>query len=401
MGNDKEQGRAADAVVIGGGVIGLSIARELSAAGLQTTLIERGELGRGASFAAGGMLAPQAEADAPDAFFRLTHESRRIYPAFAAELLEETGVDVELDETGILYLAFTDQETAELARRFAWQSEAGLAIERSTPEEARRREPHLSPDVRAALFFPHDGQVENRLLTFALAASCARRGVEILTNTEVITLETERGEMTGDTPGDDFAGEHVRRVVTSRGRITTNLVVVASGAWASCLAVNAAPPACNFTIEPVRGQMLCFDSAPPLVCHVIYSPRAYLIPRRDGRLLVGATTEHAGFDAHVTARGLHLLTAGALEITARMSEVTFRDAWAGLRPRTPDGLPVIGRAPRIANLIYATGHYRNGILLAPLTARLVRELVTAPHATPELLRAFSPARFDKPRVRGT
>ena len=386
MGNDEITVRApitADAVVIGGGVIGLSIARELMGAGVgRVVIVERGELGHAASHAAAGMLAPQAEANERDGFFRLAHESRRIYAAFAAELQEETGVDIELDETGILYFAFTEKDDDELARRFAWQAAAGLAVERLTTQEILRREPHISPAVRGALFFPEDGQVENRRLTYALAASCAKRGVTLLTETEVLRIETSGESAT--------ASSGVRAVVTSRGRISTELVIVAAGAWAS--EFNGRDSRA-FTIEPVRGQMLCFTATPPIVRHVIYSPRAYLVPRRDGRLLVGATVERAGFDVRVTAHGLHTLTGGALEISAHIGDLPFREAWAGLRPYAPDGLPVIGRSPRINGVIFATGHYRNGILLAPITARLVRQLVTTPTATPELLHGFSPDRF--------
>lgn len=390
MGNDGFQEhapRVADAVVIGGGVIGLSIARELAGAGVgHVVVVERGQPGHAASGAAAGMLAPQAEANERDAFFRLAHESRRMYRTFAAELLEETGVDSELDETGILYLAFTDDEQDELARRFAWQRAAGLAVESLSTEEILRREPHISPAVRGALCFPEDGQVENRRLIHALAAACARRGVTLLTDTEILRVETS-DESQPDLHADSRS---VRGIITSRGSIATELVIVAAGAWSSKFSEFGSH---HFTVEPVRGQMLCFQATPPLVHHVIYSPRAYLVPRRDGRLLVGATVERAGFDSRVTADGLHALTVGALEISARVGDLPFNEAWAGLRPCAPDGLPVIGRSHKTRGLIFATGHYRNGILLAPVTAHLVRELVTAPDATPELLHAFSPNRF--------
>lgn len=390
MGNDglhQRAPRVADAVIIGGGVIGLSIARELSHAGVnRVVIVERGRLGHAASRAAAGMLAPQAEANKRDDFFRLAHESRSMYRTFAAELLEETSVDIELDETGVLYLAFTTEELDELARRFAWQRAAGLAVERLTTEEILHREPHLSPAVCGALCFPEDAQVENRRLTHALAAACARRGVTLLTDTEVFRVETS-----DESAADSHANSRsMRAVVTSRGRIATELVIIAAGAWSSKFSELDSH---RFTVAPVRGQMLCFAATPPVVRHVVYSPRAYLVPRRDGRLLIGATVEHAGFDSRVTAQGLNTLTTGALEISARIGDLPFTEAWAGLRPCAPDGLPVIGRSHETHGVIFAAGHYRNGILLAPITARLVRELVTAPRVTPELLHAFSPNRF--------
>lgn len=382
MGNNSTtQGASRDCVVIGGGVIGLSIARELAGAGLMVTLVERDRLGRGSSHAAAGMLAPQAEADTVDAFFRLARRSREMYTAFAAELLEETGTDIELDRTGTLCVAFTETEELKLARRHDWQSAANLPVERLTPDEARRREPQLSNELRAALLLPDDWQVENRRLTHALAASCATREVELLTSTEVLSVER------------DALGKRVEGVHTSRGRIATSTVIVAAGAWASRLGGFGANA--NVNIEPVRGQMLCLEASPPIVRHVIYGERAYLVPRRDGRLLIGATVEQVGFDARVTASGIGALTAQATKIVPRTSDLPFADAWASLRPRAADALPVIGRAEEIEGLIFAAGHYRNGILLAPLTARLVCDLITAPsHAgLPEMLRDFSPIRF--------
>ena len=373
------QGASRDCVVIGGGVIGLCVARELAGAGLTVTLVERDRLGRGSSHAAAGMLAPQAEADEDDAFFRFARRSREMYTAFAAELLEETNTDIELDRTGTLCVAFTETEELKLARRHAWQSAANLQVERLAPDEARKIEPHLSNDLRAALLLPDDWQVENRRLTHALAASCATRGVELLTGTEVLNVER------------DAIGKRVEGVHTSRGRIATSTVVVAAGAWASRLGGFGA----NRKIEPVRGQMICLEASPPIVRHVVYGEHAYLVPRRDGRLLVGATVEQVGFDARVTAGGVGALAAQATKIVPRTSGLPFADAWASLRPRAADALPVIGRAGETEGLIFAAGHYRNGILLAPLTARLVCDLVVAgSHAeAPEMLRDFSPARF--------
>ncbi|HEX4900432.1 MAG TPA: glycine oxidase ThiO, partial [Pyrinomonadaceae bacterium] len=350
----------ADVVVIGGGVVGLSVARSLALKQVGSVLLlERGQLGREASFAAAGMLAPQAEANTDDAFFQLACRSRDLYQAFAAQLLEETGIDVELDRTGTLYCAFTEHDCTEIAARFAWQRSRGLPVEQLTAGEARELEPNLAPNLLRALKFPLDTQVENRRLLSALIAANEKLGVKSRVNTTVESLRIERGQVAG--------------VITSQGFLNTRNVVIASGAWTSFIRIESAAP--RIRIEPVRGQMLCFDAKPALARHVIYSPRGYLVPRRDGRLLAGSTTEKAGFAKEVTAKGLESIRTRALEIVPGVAGLTLVDSWAGLRPRAPDDLPVLGKSNETDGLFFATGHYRNGILLAPLTGELIAALI--------------------------
>lgn len=377
MRNDKEFRNTADVVVVGGGVAGLVVARELARRGTSTVVIERGRFGREASFAAAGLLAPQAEADHADAFFELASTSRNLYPQFAEHLREETNIDIELDQTGTLYLAFTETDAEEIAERHHWQTEARLAVERLTSTAARELEPHLSPLVRAALLFPLDWQVENRRLITALVAAAEKYEVGLIESTEAATLLLD--------------GDRVAGVATSRGDISSRAVIVAGGAWSSLLE-TVEHRAAAVQVEPVRGQMLCFDACPPLVRHVVYSPRAYLVPRRDGRLLAGSTTERVGFDKSVTAGGVHRIATHALEIAPGVAGLTLTNTWAGLRPRTADGWPVLGASAEVQGLYYATGHYRNGILLAPITGQLIVDLITSGVASP-LLKAFGPERF--------
>ncbi|MDX6696113.1 MAG: glycine oxidase [Blastocatellia bacterium] len=367
-----------DAIIIGGGVIGLAIARSLRLQGLQSvTLIERGRPGMEASHAAAGMLAPQVEADGADAFLELACRSRDSYPDFAAALFEETGIDIELERTGTLLLSFSDEDEAEALRRYEWQSRAGLSVEQLTNEEARELEPCLSPLVRSALRFPRDWQVENRRLVAALAASADKLGVRLLTNTSAESVLTERGRVTG--------------VETSRGRLSAGVVVIAGGAWASLLTTtDKRAPAVS--IEPVRGQMLCFAATTRPARHVIYSPRGYLVPRLDGRLLCGSTTERVGYEKSVTGYGLQTIMAQALEIAPVVSRLPLADCWAGLRPRAADDWPVLGMSAELEGLCYAAGHYRNGILLAPLTGELIAERITGADCSSKL-DAFSPDRF--------
>jgi glycine oxidase len=331
--------------------------------------------------AAGGMLAVQAEADRADAFLELACASRDLYPSFALELKEETGVDIELDRTGALYLGFTEEDEAEMSRRYLWQTSAGLTVQKLTVEEARKMEPCISQEVRSVLRFPLDAQVENRRLVAALVASAEKYGVRLMTSTEAFSVRIERGKVKG--------------VETSRGHLSTPVLIIAGGAWSSFIVAKidgegAALPSPR--IEPVRGQMLCFDARQRLARHVIYSPRGYLVPRLDGRLLAGSTTEHAGFDKRVTGGGVHAIMTHALEIAPSVCGLALLDSWSGLRPRAEDELPVLGRCASVRGLVYATGHYRNGILLAPITGELIADTVTQ-GAMPSLLRAFTPDRF--------
>ena len=393
MRSSDELRQAADVAVVGGGVAGLAAARAVARWGLSVTLVESRQPGSEASAAAAGMLAPQAEAGERDEFFDLLCASRDKYPAFAAALLEESGVDIELEQTGTLYLALNERDEEELERRHAWQSRAGLSVELLTPQDARALEPAVSPRVRLALRFPRDWQVENRQLVRALAASALRAGVRVLAQTEARGIRVVGGRVAG--------------VETSRGTVSAGAVVLAAGAWASHVPLLEAGRDGHDArtrgfehpqVEPVRGQMLCFEHAPvemPALRHVVYSPRGYLVPRRDGRLLSGSTTERAGFDCSLTAGGVHAVAANAIEIAPAVANLRLVDAWAGLRPRTSDDWPVLGESPEVKSLFYAAGHYRNGILLAPVTGEIVAGLVTdgATELLPRALALFSPARF--------
>jgi glycine oxidase len=376
----------ADVAVVGGGVAGLSAARELARRGLRVAVVEDRRAG-GASRAAAGMLAPQAEADCADDLFGLLCASREMYPAFAAALGEESGIDIEIDQTGTLYLALDERDEEEIERRFAWQSRAGLEVERLTAEEALALEPNVSTCVRSALRFPRDWQVESRRLVIALDAAAESLGVRIIRAVEARGVKVVGGRAAG--------------VVTSEGELDAGAVVFAAGAWNSWLRkfggespyLEDAPE-----IEPVRGQIVCFRQSviePPLVRHVVYGPRGYVVPRRDGRLLAGSTTERAGFDCRVTEEGAHSITARAAEIVPSIASLGVAESWAGLRPRAADGLPVLGESTDVKGLFYAAGFYRNGILLAPAAGEIVADLLTggATRLPARALEAFSPARF--------
>ena len=359
-------------VIIGGGVIGLAIARSLALRGARDIhLVERQQLGNESSFAAGGMLAPQAEADERDNFFDLLCQSRDLYPMFAESLKEETGIDIELDRTGTLYLAFSEHDQLDIDRRYEWQISAGLDVERLSREDALIFEPNISPNITGALRFPLDTQVENRRLITALANSVEQLGVTITTGVNVESLEIKNNRVVG--------------VQTSSGVIGCSTLVLAAGAWTGLV-----HPAVK--TEPIRGQMICLSAKPQLARHVIYSPRGYLVPRQDGRVLAGSTSERAGFVKEVTAGGLKTILTNATEIAPAIVSLPMIDSWSGLRPRAVDGLPVLGRCGEIDGLIFATGHYRNGILLTPVTGDLIASCILN-GAVPPALTPFSPDRF--------
>jgi glycine oxidase len=375
-----------DAVVIGAGVIGCAVAWRLGQAGMRVVVVERGRVGGEASQAAAGMLAPLAEADRKDEFFNLTVASLATYADFARELKASSGVDVEYRDEGTLCLALTENDEEELERRWQWLHEAGLNVRRLNAGCALKLEPLLNQTLRFALKFPGDHQVDNRRLMTALHGAARNAGIEFLTHTEARELLTE-----------NVAGRsRVSGVATARGEINARTVVIAAGSWSSLLRCDEAQ---RFEVEPARGQMAALEMPAQAVRHVIYSRRGYLVPRLGGYLIAGSTAERAGYDKRVTAGGMASVINNAIEIMPCVADQAVIETWAGLRPRAPDDLPILGPDPRVEGLIYATGHYRNGILLAPITARAIGELVIKGESSVDLA-PFSVARFSNRRAAG-
>ncbi|HEY2867640.1 MAG TPA: glycine oxidase ThiO [Pyrinomonadaceae bacterium] len=348
-------------IIVGGGVIGLSIARELKTRGVEKIVIfDKGAPGREASWAAAGILAPQVEADEADNFFRLCFESNSMYPRFADELVDETGIDIELNQTGTLFVGFDDRDSAEIEKRVAWQTAAGLEVQRLDPRETLKFEPDLSPHIRESLLFPHDGQVENRKLVEALVRYAAMNGIRIVDNADVQRIVINDGMATG--------------VMTRTQTYSADVVILTAGAWTAFIKVGAT--VLPIQMKPIRGQMICYRPPSQVCSHVVYSRRGYLVPRADGRLLVGATAEDVGFDKSNTQAALECLRETGAEMAPAISDFSIDDQWAGLRPYAEGGRPVIGGAPFVDRLFVATGHFRNGILLTPITARLIADAVT-------------------------
>ena len=367
-----------DILIIGGGIIGLSLARQLHKKGFKRiTILEKGATGREASYAAAGMLAVQAETDQPDAFFEFCHNSNKLYPQFSEELRDETGVDIELDKEGTLYLAFNKADESELRRRYEWQKKARLAVEKLSAIETHKLEPFVSPDILGSLYFPDDWQVENRQLLHALEKYAGLNEIEIRENAEVKNLLIANNKIVG--------------AETEREKFPAERVVLATGAWTSLIkgAEFSSP-----LIKPIRGQIIVLHTAKRLFRKVIYSPHGYLVPRRDGRILVGATIEDAGFDKALSAGATAVLRETAEEIAPNLVNLKIHDQWVGLRPFAADGLPVVGEFAGVENLHIATAHYRNGILLAPITAKILADKI-ADGKHSEYFDKFSPHRLEQ------
>ncbi|MCE9670444.1 glycine oxidase ThiO [Myxococcus stipitatus] len=364
--------RVSDVIVVGGGIMGCGIALRLRQAGARVTILERAIPGAEASSAAAGMLAPQMEADGPGPFLDLCLRSRGLYPAFADELRELTGVDVAYRPCGILKVAFGEEQTHHLESTVLWQRGLGLRAELLDGARARELEPRLSSKAVAAAHFPDDHQVDNRLLVRALTMAAARVGAE-------------------------FRGGFVRGVVHEAGRavgvdldgevLRADTVVVAAGSW-SALVQGAGVEARS--VRPARGQMIQLQTRLPLLERVLTSEKGYIVPRADGRVIAGSTMELVGFDKQVTAAGLARILDMVLELCPDLASAPITETWAGFRPWTEDKRPYLGAGP-VPGLFLATGHFRNGILLAPITAKLVAQAVLGEKPTVDL----APFRYDR------
>lgn len=361
-----------DVLVVGGGVVGLSLAWRLAQRGARVAVLDAGTAG-GASPAAAGMLAPLAEAHSCTAFVRLGLDSLALYPLFLEELREASGLDIRVAGPGMLRVAQNEQEADTLRNALAWQQTLGLPLEWLNTADALRREPALSSHSVGAVHSPREQHVTPRGLLEALRLACSHAGVVIHTDTRLRTLATQ--------------GQRVMQAVTPTLTLGCDRIVLAAGTWMAELGTQLG---LSLPIIPLRGQALTLAAPPPLpLSHTIYSAQGYLVPRAEGHIVVGATEEHAGFDASATPSGRDGLRAMAAALVPLTACLPLLKHWAGLRPVTPDGLPLLGRAPRWDNVFLAGGHGRNGILLTPFTAQLMTELM--------LDNTLSPAEVDPNR----
>ena len=368
-------GRPSDIIVIGAGIVGCAIAHELASRGASVEIVDERPVGMGATQASAGVLAPFIEAREGSPMLDLTVRSLDLFDAFIERVIAESGVAVPYRRTGTLDIAINDEEMAAL------RATAGVLERRSVPalmldaQSVRGEEPQLGAGAIGGLLIESHGFVAAGVLTQALAAAARRSGAQLIERSRVRRISQLHGDMIVD---------------TDRGSLTSNAVVVAAGSWSGEIAIDGV--SATVPVRPVRGQLLHLGWTGTPLRRVTWSSRCYLVPWEDGSLLVGATVEDAGFDERTTVAGVRELLEAVSEIVPRAWTAGFLGARAGLRPATTDELPVIGPSTVMPNLMYATGHYRNGVLLAPLTARLVADAMLENRIDP-LLAPVSPARF--------
>jgi glycine oxidase len=354
-----------DVIVIGGGVIGLSIALELAGQGVAVTVLEQGDFGREASWAGAGILPPGNldVAITPDA--RLRALSHFLWPDWAESLSAETGIETGyLRSGGIELRAGTDDHLEDLAAEVEWWRGQGSRVEELDSDALRELEPLVSHAIVGAYRLPELGQVRNPRLLKALVAGCAARGVRLRAGTPIIGLE-EIGE-----GGAEEKGRHVDAVRTHSGRVQAGRYLVTGGAWSRGLLASVGV---DVAINPVRGQMVLVSQTPRMFSHVLQTGSRYIVPRDDGQILIGSTEEHVGFAKANTASAVsELLAFGASRVPA-LGQARFERAWSGLRPGSGDGLPYLGRVAGFDNLFIAAGHFRNGLQMSPGTARAMRQ----------------------------
>jgi glycine oxidase len=367
---------AADVVIVGAGITGCAIAYELSRRGVSCIVLDSRLLGMAATNAAAGILAPLAEFKRPGALVQLGLESLRLYPQWVESLAEEVpGINVELQLNGVLRVAFTEEELADLRKGLRYQHETGLELVELDQPTVRELEPRLNKNIVGGLFSPDEGQVSNQLFTLALSRAAKQRGARIYERSPVTDFRRSRGSVTA--------------VRTVTGEYACKKLVLAAGPWTRPIAKMLGA---DVPTRPIRGQMIALGGMITPVRQVVWGPRGYLVPRANGLVFAGATVEDVGFRFGTTKRGLAQVRRAAFELVPQLKQAREHFDWFGLRPNSPDGLPILGPLPGWENVTLATGHFRNGILLAPITGQLIAEELLAGRPN-ERLAAFRPDRF--------
>jgi glycine oxidase len=370
-----------EAVIAGGGLIGGAIALELALAGVRVAIFELGEPGREASWASAGILSPAPENPATIPLVPLGKASMSLYPQFVARVEEISGQEVGFRAKGTVEALFSRDAARELSTHVALHHGWGLRAEAISAVDARELEPALSPEVEAAVLRPDEASVDNRALTQAVLAAARKSGAEIFAHREVRGIWREKQRCAG--------------LLFENEKVSANWTIVAAGSFSASIAgVDTYAP-----VRPAKGQMASLRAERLKIGRVLWSDKIYLVPRNDGRILAGATVEYVGFDRKVTAGALAKVLSGAIELAPDLAHARVEETWAGLRPDSPDHLPILGPAD-IDGLMIATGHFRSGILLTPITARLIREWITEQRVSVDWER-FSPLRFVEARKKTT
>lgn len=367
-----------DAIVIGGGVNGCAVAYNLAKRGKRVVLLEKDRIGSKSSGAAAGMIAAQTELDEDGPLFSLARKSRSMFKNLAIELREVSGVDIELVDKGMYKVALTEEQEEELKGIIQIQTRLGEKAEWLTASELRLKEPALSTEVRGAMYVPKDGHVSAPQLTLAFASSAATLGAEVKEFIDVYSIEYENGQVKG--------------VRTNEGLFSSENIIVCTGAWSKKLVEHTE---IEIDAYPVKGECFSVKTHKPLVTGSIFSHGCYIVPKKGGRVIVGATVKPHTFDQKVTIDGVSTLMEKAIKLVPEIANAEWEKAWAGIRPQTGDGLPYIGEHPTIQGLFIATGHFRNGILLAPVTGELLADYVERKPIDEKIISAF---RIDRSKI---
>ncbi len=364
-----------EVLIIGAGAIGLSIGWRLARQGVRCLILERGKAGYEASWAGAGMLTPVSELHfQEEQHLVLGRKSMELYPQFLTELKEDTGMQVEYARDGALSVALNADQTAWLKRMYQHQQVLSLPVRWLKGQEAQALEPALSSQVAAAVFCPQDHHVNNRQLVQTLKIAFLKAGGNLREHQHVQCFECDANPA---------------RVVTQTDVFQAEKVVLAAGSWSGL--IEGLPPGKRVPVRPVKGQILAIQ-APNMFRHIIRTPKAYLVPRKSGRLIVGATEEEMGFDKTLTVGGTLELLGAAWQVAPGLYELPIEEMWCGLRPGSRDNAPILGQSDLLRGLFYATGHYRNGLLNTPATAIAMEEIVRG-NTPPSWVKAFLPTRF--------
>lgn len=368
-----------DAAIAGGGVIGGSIALELARAGLRVAVFDRQQPGQEASWASAGIISPAPENPGMIATVELAKRSAALYPEFVAQIEEISGHSTGFRAKGTLEALFSRDTKAELSTIIALHHGLGLKAEPLRAEDARELEPALSEEIEAAILRPEEASIDNRLLTAAVLEAARRSGAEIFSGSGVKAIWRN--------------GSRCRGLILQNERVEAKWTIIAAGCFSGTIEGIAA----YAPVRPAKGQMVALRADELELERVLWSEKIYLVPRNDGRILAGATVEYVGFDKRVTAGGIEKILSAAIELVPGLKNARIEETWAGLRPDSADHLPILGPTD-LEGLMMATGHFRSGILLTPVTARLIREWVTEQRVSMDWER-FSPMRFQNEAAR--
>jgi glycine oxidase len=354
--------QTSDVVIVGGGIVGLAVAYYLARENMQVTLVERGAMGREASWAAAGYLSYQGGSSEPGPRLELMRTSRFMYDGWIEELREFTAADTGFWRCGLLELCLNDAEARDMQARLSWQQAAGYPIEWLDAAAVRQRQPHLAPElpVQGGLLFPDVAQVRPPRMLKALTEAVIRQGVQIREHTPVMAITRDGDQVTGVTVGN---GE----------TIASPIVINAAGSWAALLGADMS----RLPVKPIKGTIVMLEASAPVTRELLDTSQGALYPRSDNKLLLGATLEDVGFDKRVTLGAVDHLVHQAVALMPALKDASLVTAWSGLRPYSHDYLPYLGQVPGWRGAYVASGHFRNGILLAPVTGLLMKEMILA------------------------